>query len=44
MARLIFAVQKMSKFSACVPKNLGGPRTPQEVVAARLKSGLRAAN
>ena len=25
-----------------MPKNLGGPRPPQEVVSARLKSGLRA--
>ena len=31
-----------ANFSACVPKNLGGPRPPQEVVPARLKRGPRA--
>ena len=31
-----------ANFSARVPKNLGGPRPPQEVVSARLKRGPRA--
>ena len=31
-----------AKFSALVPKNLDGPRPPQEVVSARLKRGPRA--
>ena len=31
-----------ANFSARVPKNLGGPRPPREVVSARLKRGLRA--
>ena len=31
-----------ANFSACVPKNLGGPRPPQEIVSARLKRGPRA--
>ena len=31
-----------ANFSARVPKNLGGPRPPQEVVPARLKRGPRA--
>ena len=31
-------------FSARVPKNLDGPRPPQEVVSARLKRGPRAEN
>ena len=30
-----------ANFSARVPKNLGGPRPPQEVVSARLKRGPR---
>ena len=33
-----------ANFSARVPKKLGGPRPPQEVVSARLKRGPRAAN
>ena len=32
-----------ANFSARMPKNLGGPRPPQEVVSARLKRGPRAA-
>ena len=31
-----------ANFSARVPKSLGGPRPPQEVVSARLKRGPRA--
>ena len=31
-----------ANLSARVPKNLGGPRPPQEVVSARLKRGPRA--
>ena len=31
-----------ANFSARMPKNLGGPRPPQEVVSARLKRGPRA--
>ena len=31
-----------ANFLARVPKNLGGPRPPQEVVSARLKRGPRA--
>ena len=31
-----------ANFSARVPKNLDGPRPPQEVVSARLKRGPRA--
>ena len=31
-----------ANFSARVPKNLGGPRPPREVVSARLKRGPRA--
>ena len=33
-----------ANFSARVPKNLGGPRPPREVVSARLKRGPRAEN